>query len=54
MLDAQATTVINIILEAAHQSILFVKPHSRTYKDRWIYGTRVQEFNRRVNAARKY
>ncbi|MPC42308.1 RNA-directed DNA polymerase from mobile element jockey [Portunus trituberculatus] len=52
-LDEHALLLSSLILQAAHSAIPVAKVHSRTYKDAWIYGPKVKELNRRLNAARK-
>lgn len=52
-LDERAELLQSLIIQAAHHAIPVVKPHARNYRDAWIYGPRVKELNRRVNAARK-
>lgn len=52
-LDERVVVLSDVILQAAQQYIPTAKPHSRTYKDSWIYGPRVKELNRRINVARK-
>lgn len=52
-LDTYAVSFSDLTLQAARQAIPLCKPHSRPYRDAWIYGPRVRELNHRVNAARK-
>ncbi|MPC40423.1 hypothetical protein E2C01_033981 [Portunus trituberculatus] len=52
-LAMRASLFTDSIMEAASQAIPLAKPHTRLYRDAWIYGPQVKELNRRVNAARK-
>ena len=52
-LDEEARYIASSILSAAQASIPLHKTTHHRFRDPWIYGPRVREVNRRLNAARK-